>query len=295
MRHLPLFVALTAVLCNAEAYATPTFQPLKAIDPGQPTYAGESTQAPISPAEQAAIAASIQPQAASVSPASAAEMQSPSNSNATATPAYPVYRALAVTVQGLTPEAPIAEKHAFCAPRGTEKSAPGQNISPGISWSKGPEGTKSYAVIVVDSEVPVNLADAGKEGRVIPAEMPRQDFYHMIALNIPATAQGIAEGEGKPARNRMPGVVFGINDYPKFLGLPDSLTNADKYSGYDGPCPPWNDLRVHRYHFRVYALSTVLSLKAQPKGAEVMSLIAPHILAMGEVVGTYTLNPMLKK
>ena len=29
---------------------------------------------------------------------------------------------------------------------------------------------------------------------------------------------------------------------------------AGNYGGYDGPCPPWNDERVHHYITTVYAL-----------------------------------------
>ena len=76
-----------------------------------------------------------------------------------------------------------------------------------------------------------------------------------------------------------------------FAGDPDMRGD---YYGYDGPCPPWNDQRVHRYVFTVYALD-VDSLDVQGKftGAEALSAIKNHVLGQASLTGTYTLNPAL--
>ena len=65
--------------------------------------------------------------------------------------------------------------------------------------------------------------------------------------------------------------------------------------GYDGACPPWNDERVHHYHFQVFALDTEKpeGLKETFTGAQAEAAIVPHVLAKGEVVATYTLNAKL--
>jgi phosphatidylethanolamine-binding protein (PEBP) family uncharacterized protein len=68
------------------------------------------------------------------------------------------------------------------------------------------------------------------------------------------------------------------------------------YGGYDGPCPPWNDSIVHHYHFTVHALDVEsLGLSGHFGGPEALKAMEGHVLARGEWVGTYTLNPALKK
>src|SRR3546814_13406313 len=43
-----------------------------------------------------------------------------------------------------------------------------------------------------------------------------------------------------------------------------------RYLGYDGPCPPWNDERVHRYHFEVIAMhALVIPRRARTVVAEI--------------------------
>ncbi|MBV8652039.1 MAG: phospholipid-binding protein, partial [Alphaproteobacteria bacterium] len=88
--------------------------------------------------------------------------------------------------------------------------------------------------------------------------------------------------------------IRGINDYTAaFTG---DAKMAGKYGGYDGPCPPWNDKRVHHYHFKVYALDVPsLTLTGNFGSKEALAAIAKHTLAMGEAVGTYTQNPDLMK
>ena len=69
---------------------------------------------------------------------------------------------------------------------------------------------------------------------------------------------------------------------------------SGKYAGYDGPCPPWNDEAIHHYHFTVYALDVASLNLEEPFGApEVLAAIEGHVLAQGECIGTYTLNPAL--
>lgn len=66
-------------------------------------------------------------------------------------------------------------------------------------------------------------------------------------------------------------------------------------NGYDGPCPPWNDERIHTYHFIVYALDVVsLDLDDGFSGAQAEKALAGHILAQGEATGIYSTNPKVK-
>ena len=193
----------------------------------------------------------------------------------------------------------IPERHAFCAVCPESHSKMSSNISPQLSWSGGPEDTRSFAVICVDIDVPTVFDDVNSEKRTIPADMPRQDFYHGLLVDVPASLcalQESAESEGLVAGGKNPGRVAhgirGINDFTMFMA--DNPDMAGDYGGYDGPCPPWNDERLHHYEFRIYALD-IKSLELDEDGAfrgpDVMAAMVGHILAEGKIVGTYTQNP----
>jgi len=199
---------------------------------------------------------------------------------------------LTVKVGGIEHGKPIPERFAYCIPDGNGKTKDGQNINPAIEWSGAPEGTKSYVILVVDRDVPQSFELANQDGKTIPREFPRQNFYHWVLVDIPPSILTIAEGAdsrgitkgGKELGKRLYGVV-GQNDYARFMG-------EGPHAGYDGPCPPWNDERLHRYHFTVYALSVPsLNLSGLFGGQYVEDIIQPHILAKGEVVGTFTNKP----
>ena len=204
---------------------------------------------------------------------------------------------LTVTVDNIRNGRPIPSTYAFCAPAKEGHTTDGGNKNPDIKWSAGPAGTKSYAVIVVDTSVPSVFDDANKEGKTIPASLKRINFYHMVLVDIPPTTTEIAEGadaNGITPKGKPPGPtpygVRGINDYTgAFAGNPKM---AGSYGGYDGPCPPWNDERIHRYHFVVYALDVAsVGLTGNFDGKAARKAFRKHVLARGEIVGTYTQNP----
>ena len=63
------------------------------------------------------------------------------------------------------------------------------------------------------------------------------------------------------------------------------------YGGYDGPFPPWNDERLHTYHFTVYALDVPsLGLEGDFRLDDVRAAIEGHVLDQGKIVGEYTLH-----
>lgn len=208
---------------------------------------------------------------------------------------------LKVTAEGIGEDGYIGQDYAFCAPAESGHIKGGGDKSIGISWSKGPEGTKSYAVIMVDPDVPADFTDAGKEGKTLPAEMERKSFYHWVLFDIPSSQSQIPAGTDsqnvvKNGKRELatPYGTRGVNDYaPYFASDPE---HKGVYAGYDGPCPPWNDERIHHYHIKVFALDAdSLKLKGQVTGPQAVDAIAHHILAQGEVVGKYTLNPGVKK
>jgi Raf kinase inhibitor-like YbhB/YbcL family protein len=220
-------------------------------------------------------------------------MGNPMVANATTpTPAQPFTVALA----DVKPGGALPDEAAFCGRDGN----PGQNVSPAVSWTAGPGGTRSYVLLMVDVDVPQDLSLIGKPDVTIPEDAPRRPFYHWVLADIPASVTGIDAGadsrgvtpKGKPL-GPTPYGVRGVNDYAGFFnGNPET---AGPHGGYDGPCPPANDARLHHYAFRVYALDVEsLALKEGFDGKAVEEAMAGHILAQAEVVGTYTMNPALR-
>ena len=171
------------------------------------------------------------------------------------------------------------------------------NRNPPLAWSDVPEGTQSFALIVSDPDVPSVGTDVNQAGRSVPHDLPRVEFTHWLLANLPADRRMIAAGEfsdGVTARGKAAagahGSVQGLNDYTGwFAGDADM---AGDYHGYDGPCPPWNDERMHHYTFTVYALSVpALTLPERYNIADLRAAMAGHVLASASLMGRYTLNP----
>ena len=207
---------------------------------------------------------------------------------------------LHISIDGWENGAAIPEHFAFCQPAQEGHVTLGANRSPGIAWSGAPAGTASFAIICHDPDVPSVGDDVNKEGRTIPADLPRVDFYHWVLVDIPPTVSDLAEGadsDGVTAGGKPPGATDhgnrGVNSYTDwFAGDADMKGN---YGGYDGPCPPWNDTVLHHYHITLYALdAATLGLAGAFGGAEALAAMEGHVLARADWVGTYTLNAALR-
>jgi Raf kinase inhibitor-like YbhB/YbcL family protein len=131
----------------------------------------------------------------------------------------------------------------------------GADLSPPLTWSQPPPGTKSLALIVDDPDAPDPRA-------------PKMTWVHWVVLNIPAGAQGLREGAA--ARGMPAGSAQGLNDW--------------KRPGYGGPCPP---IGTHRYFHKLYALDTVLSGPEHPTKEQLLAALKGHVLAEAQLVGTY--------
>ncbi len=191
----------------------------------------------------------------------------------------------------------ISGSNAFGVPANEGHVALSSNRSPHLAWSGAPEGTRSFAIICHDPDVPSVGDDVNQEGKSVPADLPRVDFYHWVLVNMPASVTALAEGAdssevtagGKAAGPTAHG-VRGINNFTDWFAGDASM--GGDYGGYDGPCPPWNDTIVHHYHFTVYALDVAdLGLGDRFGGPEVLAAIEGHVLDKATIVGTYTLNP----
>jgi Raf kinase inhibitor-like YbhB/YbcL family protein len=205
---------------------------------------------------------------------------------------------LKVSVASIKNGGAIPGKYAFCVPAAQGHTAPGPNISPPISWSKGPKGTQSYVVIMTDTDSPKENRDKmNKEGMTVPSTTLRQTFFHWVLVDIPANVTSLKEGtdstarvpHGKPATPAGVG-VRGLNMFTVIFAANDAMKG--KYYGYDGPCAPWNDENVHHHHFMVYALSVKsLNLGTDFDGTAAMEAMKGKILAEGKLDAIYTQNP----
>jgi Raf kinase inhibitor-like YbhB/YbcL family protein len=204
---------------------------------------------------------------------------------------------LTATLSGIKPGGVIPGTFAYCVPAKEGHIAFGPNRSPAITWSKGPAGTASYAVIMIDPDAPTVFDTANKEGQTIPADLARTDFYHWVLVDIPSNVAGLpagAESAGHAAKPIGPTDhgLRGANSVGDFGGR----ATKGPTGGYDGPCPPWNDAIPHHYRFSVYALNVrSLGLSGAFTVPDALRAMKGRVLATGEAVGIYTLNPVVAR
>ena len=174
----------------------------------------------------------------------------------------------------------------------------GGNRNPQLEWSGVPDGTRSFALLCIDTDAPTDPSLAGKDGVEIAVEHPRGDFAHWVVADLPADLRAIAAGScsdgvttgGKADPPGPPGSRQGRNDYTGWFAGDAAL--AGDWRGYDGPYPPPNDLRTHRYFFRLFALDIdTLALADGFTAADVFTAIQGHVLAEAATWGTYSLHP----
>ncbi|HEY7772831.1 MAG TPA: YbhB/YbcL family Raf kinase inhibitor-like protein [Marinagarivorans sp.] len=112
----------------------------------------------------------------------------------------------------------------------------GGNLSPALSWTGAPKGTKAFALLVHDPDAPTGSG-----------------WWHWQVVNIPKDATQLPTGAGVEGNAKLPkGSIQIENDY----GV----------AAFGGACPPVGD-GAHRYQFTLYALSTTLDLPANASGA----------------------------
>lgn len=176
-----------------------------------------------------------------------------------------------------------------------------ENRSPHLRWTGAPAATRSFVLTCIDSEAPTRPDDVNREGRIVPANLPRAEFVHWLMVDIPATVTELAEGassqgvqaHGKTQPAGPEGSRQGVNDYTGWFAGDAAMEGT--YLGYDGPCPPWNDARVHRYHFEVLALDLDrCPVEGAFTLAELRQAVAGHVLARARLSGLYSLNPLIR-
>lgn len=192
----------------------------------------------------------------------------------------------------------IPGQYAFAVQDPASRIRLSSNRNPHLAWSGAPAGTRSFAIVCHDPDVPSRGDDVNKEGRTVPRDLPRVAFHHWLLVDIPASTTEVREGQfsegvtarGKPGPAAADGMRHGINDYTAWFAG-DADMGGDYY-GYDGPCPPWNDEILHHYVFTVYALDVArCPVEGAFGGADLLRAIEGHVLDKAALTGTYTLNP----
>lgn len=131
-------------------------------------------------------------------------------------------------------------------------SGQGEDISPPLSWSGAPAGTRSFALIVEDPDAPL------------------MTFTHWVIFNLP------------PGKTSLP------ENVAKSEELPDGSRqgkNSFQRTGYSGPMPPTK--KPHRYYFKIFALDSFLDLDSRATKKELLQAMDGHILAEGQLIGIY--------
>ncbi len=126
----------------------------------------------------------------------------------------------------------------------------GDNVSPPLTFLDIPKNAVSLVLIMEDPDVPQSIRKDGM-------------WDHWVVFNILPTTAGIEEGA--PPQGT--------------VGL-----STKGVCGYGGPCPPDCE---HRYFFRLFALDTMLALKAKSTKTDVLCAAKDHVLARAELMGRY--------
>ncbi len=187
---------------------------------------------------------------------------------------------------------PLPDEFAMGLPDGF-----GGNRNPNLAWEDLPEGARSFALLCIDPDAPTVPETVNRKDQEIPVDQPRGDFVHWVVADIPATLREVAAGscsdgvtaKGKQNPAGLPGARQGLNDYTGWFAG-DADMGGD-YFGYDGPYPPFNDLRMHRYFFRLFALDVAtLALPDRFTAADALRAMQGHVLGEAVVHGTYSLH-----
>jgi|GEM_PF-1351662 len=127
----------------------------------------------------------------------------------------------------------------------------GDGVSPPLELSHVPPEAKGLVVMVEDPDAPSGT------------------YVHWLMWNWPAQTPIIPAGI-KAKEKQTNGAVQGTGSSGKL--------------GYTPPCPPNG---THRYYFRVYALDALIQLPSTSRQQDLLAAMRGHVLAQGELVGTY--------
>lgn len=131
----------------------------------------------------------------------------------------------------------------------------GGNVSPQLSWTNAPEGTKSFVISMHDPDAPTPSG-----------------FWHWMVYDIPTNVNELAAGAGSIEKDKLPkGAFMGRVD----TGLAE----------YGGPCPPEGDF-PHRYIITIYALDCEkLGVEENtPLAQATFKMMTGHLLGRASII-----------
>jgi hypothetical protein len=128
----------------------------------------------------------------------------------------------------------------------------GEDVSPALSWTDAPDGTKAFAIVCHDPDAPL-VSPNGTYG-----------FVHWVLYNIPGDVSRLEEGTSQ--------FTSGKNDFGEV--------------GYNGPMPP-NKHGFHCYYFWVLALKEAVDLEQGLSLWDFLAKIEPQLIGMNRLVGRY--------
>ncbi len=173
-----------------------------------------------------------------------------------------------------------------------------RNLSKGLTFAllfscqSGNESNSSF------QNLPVMKIESSafKQGESIPSKYSCQgtDINPPLQIaDIPAAAKSLAlimDDPDAPVGTWVHWVLWDISVQTKEIAENSVPANAMQgknswgNSEYGGPCPPSG---MHRYFFKLYALDTLLSLSSSADAKQLEKTMKGHILAQGELMGTY--------
>jgi Raf kinase inhibitor-like YbhB/YbcL family protein len=127
-----------------------------------------------------------------------------------------------------------------------------EDVSPKLSWTGPPAGSRSFALICDDPDAPMGT------------------WVHWVVYNIPADINALPEAL-PPQERFADGMLQGKNDFGR--------------SGYDGPCPPGG---THRYYFKLYALDSLLDMEPGADKETLLKAMEGHVLGKAVLMGRYS-------
>ncbi|MGQ9856340.1 MAG: YbhB/YbcL family Raf kinase inhibitor-like protein [Fervidobacterium sp.] len=136
-----------------------------------------------------------------------------------------------------------------------EYTCEGADLNPELVIQNIPEGARTLAIICDDPDAPVGT------------------FVHWVLWNFPVTSSTVTISKGLQKVENLPdGTKQGYNDFGRV--------------GYNGPCPPRGH-GIHHYHFKAYAVNSVLELKGKVTKKDLEKALSGKIVTQTEIVGLY--------
>ncbi|WP_026553208.1 YbhB/YbcL family Raf kinase inhibitor-like protein [Arthrobacter sp. H20] len=148
---------------------------------------------------------------------------------------------------------PLDAKHAS----GVMGIPGGKDLSPQLSWSEFPEGTKSFAVTVYDPDAPT-----------------ASGFWHWAVFNLPVSTTSLPSGAGVEGSTELPDRAI-------------QLRNDGGYNGFIGAAPPAGH-GPHHYHVVVHAVDVEsLEVPAEGSNAYLGFNLFSHTLGRARLIATF--------